>query len=177
MFLCELSMTLSASVTKQNAPIDPQTRPGRTFKINHPLVPYARDPSDICTKMQISYLNQTRQSKRSINPFVPTTDPSACLYTVSSVEKIVPVIVISICSLAFSMIKCQPLSDWTPVGGAYSEKMAIRRCLALEAVSMQMTAPRWRQPWPSDPKRVVFGAWLNKCFLKFAGCFNSNSLF
>ncbi len=175
MFLCELSMTLCLSYKTKCS--DRSSDTTRDAIKNKPSTCSLRwDPSDICTKTQTRCLNQTRQSKRSINPFVPTTDPSACLYTVSSVEKIVPVIVISICSLAFSMIKCQPLSDWTQVGGAYSEKMAIRRCLALEAVFMQMTAPRWHQPWPSDPKRVVFGAWLNKCVLKLAGCFNSNSL-
>ncbi len=30
------------------------------------------------------------------------------------------------------------VSSWTPVGGAYAEKETIRRCLALEAVLMQM---------------------------------------
>ncbi len=33
----------------------------------------------------------------------------------------------------------QVLNEWTPVGGAYGEKKTIRRCLALEAVFMQMT--------------------------------------
>ncbi len=71
------------------------------------------------TKTRTSCLNQMRQSERSFSAFVLMTDSSAelCqkvnahLYTVSSVDKIAAVIVISIwfwrdMTLAFSVIKC-----------------------------------------------------------------------
>ncbi len=41
------------------------------------------------------------------------------------------------------------LSNWTPVGGAYGEKMSIHQCLGggvyVEAVFMQTFVPGWHQ--------------------------------
>ncbi len=109
----------------------------------------------------MSCLNQTCQSKRSFTPFaLLTTDCVLCqeanahLYTVSIVDKIAAVIIISICfwrnvTLAFNVIKCQRLNDWMPVGGAYGEKkMTIHQCLALEAGFMQIFVLEWRHLAP-----------------------------
>ncbi len=61
-------------------------------------------------------------------------------------------------------IKCQPLSDWMPVGGAYGERRLFvdvllwRRCLC-----------KWLFPvtssCPLKSERDIFEAWLNKCFV------------
>ncbi len=83
------------------------------------------DPSDICTKMRMNRLNQ---SECSFTPFVVwMTDSSA--WTVSESE-CASVYCIqcrqdsgSDCNFYFAFVmtrhshKCQPLSNWTPMGG------------------------------------------------------------
>ncbi len=102
-----------ASFTKQKALNNPLTRSGMPLK-KQSTCSLRWDPSDICTKTRTSCLNQTHQSKRSINPLDLKTDSSmnTNLYTLSSVNKIAAGIVIYICpdaTLGFSMIECQPL--------------------------------------------------------------------
>ncbi len=116
-----------------------------------------------CYEVRMSCLNQTRQSERSFTPFVLTTDSSTWIVseskrasvsktleylqgslTVSSVDKIAAVIVISICfwhdmTLTFSMIKCQTISIWMPVGGAYVDVLLRRRCLCKQLCLADVT--------------------------------------
>ncbi len=73
----------------------------------------------------------------------------AHLYIVSSADKIAAVIVISICfwhdaTLTFSVIKCQPLRDWMPVGGAYVYVFLWRQCLCKDCA--RVTSPGTLDP-------------------------------
>ncbi len=148
------------SITKKNTLNNLLARSRMPLKINYPLVPLPWDSSEICPERAVQ-TTQTCQSKRSFTPFaLLTTDCVLCqeanahLYTVTIVDKIAAVIIISICfwcnvTLAFSVIKCQRLNDWMPVGGAYGEKKKmIHQCLALEAGFMQIFVPEWRHLVP-----------------------------
>ncbi len=96
---CELYMTLCL-VYKQDATIIHSTRSGVRWKINHPTCSLLWDLSDICTKTWTSYLNQTRQCDhlfwRQTQARGPCHKVHVHLYTVSRVDKIAAVIVISI---------------------------------------------------------------------------------
>ncbi len=115
MFLCELSMTLCLVYkTKYSEQSSDTIRDAIKNKLS--ICSLHWDPSDIYTKMRTSGLNQMRQRKCSFTPFVLLTDASAWKrgYTVSSVDKIAAVIVISICfwcdaTFTFIVIECQTL--------------------------------------------------------------------
>ncbi len=108
--ICELSMTLclvyKTKSSEQSSDTDPDA-----IKKNSPLVPYAG-----ILLISVQRCERAVQSECSFTPLVLKTDSSmnTNLYTLSSVNKIAAVIVISICfwrdtTLGFSMIKCQPL--------------------------------------------------------------------
>ncbi len=150
MFLCEISMTLCL-VYKTTCSDQSSDMIWGTIK-NKLSTCLWRWDSDIFTKTRMSCLNQTLQSKCSFTPFVLLTDSS--VWTVSESEHASVYCIqcrqdsSSNCNLllmwrTFSVIKCQPLSEWTPVGGAYGEMMTIHQCFALEAEFMQMFVPRW----------------------------------
>ncbi len=80
------------------------------------------------------------------------------VYTVSNLEKIEAVVVISISFWRYAYIQCDQVSavsEWTPVGGAYGEKITIRRCLTQEMVFMQMFAPEWRHLAPQIQTSLI----------------------
>ncbi len=102
-FLCEISMTLCL-VYKTTCSDQFSDMIWGAIKNKLSTCLWHWDPSDILTKMRMSYLNQTCQSECSFTLFVLLTDSSvwtpkanAHLYTVSSVDKIAAVIVIYIC--------------------------------------------------------------------------------
>ncbi len=137
MFLCELSMTLCLVYkTKSSDTIRD------AIKINYPIVCYAgillisvqRQANILSLHLSFWRQTQTRRACQKAN---------AHLFTVFSVDKIAAVIL----TRHNTHIQCdhvKPLSDWTPVGGAYDEKVTIRQSLDLEAVFMQMFVPGWR---------------------------------
>ncbi len=108
MFLFELSMTLCLVYKKKCSDQSSDTIRGAT-KDKLSTCSLRWDPSDICTKTQMSFLNQTRQSERSLHSICPDdrlksvdcVKANSHLYTVSSVGKIAAVIVISIIFFAF----------------------------------------------------------------------------
>ncbi len=136
------------------------------------------ETSDICTKTRTICLNQTRQanvlsphlSRQQTKAYGRCQKVNMHLYTVSSVDKIAAVIVILYllltwrdATLAFSVIKCQPLAAECQWGGAYGEKMTIRRLFCRSVYANDCV--QVMSPCPSDLKWAIFGAWLNKCLV------------
>ncbi len=131
MFLCELSMTLCL-IYKTKCSEQSSDTIQDAIKNKLSTCSLCWDPSDICTKTRTSCLNQTRQSERSFTTFVLTTDSS--VWTVSESERAyVNSIqcrqdIASHCNfystLAFSVIKCQPLR-----GLCFVKVLLWRQCL------------------------------------------------
>ncbi len=165
MFLCELSMTLCLVYkTKSSEQSSDTVRDAIKNKLSTYSLRW--DPSDICTKTWTNCSNQKRQSERSFTPFVRLMMMDSSAWTVSEKKSEhmkaseMNTHLYTVCrqdsgsecnfylflmrrdaTLAFSMIKCPQLSDWTPVGGAYGEKKIIRQCLALEACLCKCLCP------------------------------------
>ncbi len=126
------------------------------------------DPSDICTKMWTNCL--TKRVKANVHSLHLSDwrqtrarrlcQKSASVYRIQCRQD--TVIVISICfwrdaTLTFSLIKCQPLRDWMPVGGACVNVFLWRQCLCKRLCPGDIT-------WHLGSKRVVFWGLLHKYF-------------
>ncbi len=105
--------------------------------------------SDICTKTWTSCLNQTCQSKRSFTASVLTTESSMdwiwiqLLYIVLVLYLFISIIFVFDATLAFSVIKCQPLSGR---GLCWEDDYSSMSCSG--GVFMHTTAPKWRHLAP-----------------------------